>query len=316
MTDEVYIAVDLGGTRIRAARFTPELQMEQRVEGLTLADEGPQPVIRRIVEQARAVWPSDGRTVRAVGVSVPFSPSPDGNVITGGPNMPGWMQIQLHDLLREQLGTDIYIGNDANIAAIAEATMGAARGYRDVIFLTISTGIGSGVLVDGKLLVGSDGIGAECGLMILGDDGTRAYTLEDETAGPAIARHAREAIERGEQSTILEYAGGSVESITAKEVGQAATAGDPLARRLIERSGRLIGLGTLSLLHLFNPQIVVIGGGVAEGTGDLLLRPLQEAIKKDALDRAYWEHLAIVPATLGENVSLIGAAALALRKGT
>jgi len=87
------------------------------------------------------VWPTDGGSVRAVGVSVPFSPSPDGNVITGGPNMPGWHNVQLHDILREQLGTDIYIGNDANIAAIAEATMGAARGYRDVIFLTISTGI-------------------------------------------------------------------------------------------------------------------------------------------------------------------------------
>jgi glucokinase len=171
MTEEIYIGVDLGGTRIRAARFTPELEMEQRVEGLTLADEGPQPVIRRIVEQARAVWPTDGGSVRAVGVSVPFSPSPDGNVITGGPNMPGWHNVQLRDILREQLGTDIYIGNDANIAAIAEATMGAAHGYRDVIFLTISTGIGSGVLVDGKLLVGSEGIGAECGLMFVGSDG-------------------------------------------------------------------------------------------------------------------------------------------------
>ncbi len=316
MADEVFIGIDLGGTRIRAARFTAELHMEQRTEALTLAHEGPEPVILRIVEQARAVWPTDGRSICAVGVSVPFSPSPNGNVITGGPNMPGWHNVHLVNRLREQLGADIYLGNDANIAAIAEATMGAARGYRDVIFLTVSTGIGSGVLVDGKLLVGSEGIGAECGLMILGDDGNRAYSLEEESAGPAIARHARAALERGERSSILEYASGAVDAITAREVGQAASAGDPLALRLIERSGRLIGLGIVSLLHIFNPQIVVIGGGVAEGTGELLLGPLHEAIQQHALDRQYWEHLRIVPATLGEDVSLIGAAALALRRGS
>ncbi len=315
MSAEVYIGVDLGATRLRAARFSPDLAIEQRVETLTLADEGPEPIIDRMVAQARAVWPTDGRTVQAAGFSIPTAPSPDGNVITGGPNLPGWHHVPLRDILRKRLGTEIYLGNDANLAAVAEATMGAARGYKDVIFLTISTGIGGGVLIDGRLLVGSDGIGAECGLMILGDDGARAYTLEEESAGPALARHARRAIERGESSAILNYAGGSVEAITGRAVGQAARAGDLLALRLVARSGRLIGLGIVSLLHIFNPQIVVIGGAVAEGNGELLFGPLREAIQQHALDRQYWENLVIAPALLGENVSLIGAAALAIRKG-
>jgi glucokinase len=235
-------------------------------------------------------------------------------VVVAPPNLKGWHNVPLRDLIQGQMGTETYVGNDANLAALAENTMGAAHGYSDVLFLTISTGIGGGVITGGKLLIGSEGLGAECGHIIMVVDG-EVRDWEYQAAGPGIARQAREAIEKGETSSMVERAGGSVDAINGQIVGEAANAGDPLAVKLIERAGKMIGLAIVSFLHTFNPQIVVIGGGVAEGTWDLLNKPMWDAIKQYSMDSAYWEHLIITQATLGENVSLIGAAALALKKG-
>jgi glucokinase len=315
MPHEVYIGIDLGGTRIRAARFTGGLEMQQRSETLTRGEEGKDAVIGRMVEQTRAVWPTDGSQVAGIGISAPGPVNPFKGVIVRPPNLVGWHNVPLSEIIEARTGVPASLGNDANLAALAETKMGAARGYKDVIFLTISTGIGGGVLVDGKLLIGSEGLAAECGhiIMIVEDD--QVSSLEKEAAGPGIARQARIAIEKGAQSIILERAGGSLDHISARIVGDAAKDGDALALRILERAGKIIGLGIVTFLHIFNPQIVVIGGGVAEGAGDLLFNPLWQAVRQHALDAAYWDHLVIAPAQLGENVSLIGAAALALQKG-
>lgn len=315
VTDEVYIGIDLGGTRIRAARFSSDLVMQQRSETLTLDEEGLDAVIGRMAEQARAVWPTGGARVGGIGVSAPGPIDPIAGVITAPPNLKGWHNVPLRKLLEEQLGVRVYLGNDANLAALAETAMGAARGYRHVVFLTISTGIGAGIVSDGKLLIGSQGLGAECGHLIIVADNDQVSTLEKEASGPSIARKAQMAIEKGEMTSMLQLVSGDLESITAATVGMAAKGGDKLALKIIHRAGNMIGLGIVSLLHTFNPQIVVIGGGVAEGTWDLLYKPMREAIEKYSIDSAYWEKLVIAQAMLGENVSLIGAGALALRKG-
>ncbi len=315
MAEEVYIGIDLGGTRIRAARFSANLEMQQRSETLTLDKEGRDAVIKRMLAQARAVWPTNGAEVSGIGISAPGPLNPWTGIIILPPNLEGWHHVPLRNIFQRETGVPTYLGNDANLAALAETRMGAARGYKDVIFLTISTGIGSGVIVDGRLLIGSEGIGDECGHILIIVEGDRVSELEKEAAGPGIARHARAAIEKGEQSMILDRAGGSLDAINARIVSEAAKAGDALAMRIIEGAGTIIGIGIVNLLHIFNPQIVVLGGAVAEGTGDLLLNPLWKAIRQYALDRAYWEHLKIEPAMLGENVSLIGAAALAIGRG-
>jgi glucokinase len=248
------------------------------------------------------------------GIGVSFAGAVDshsGVVITAEPNIPGWQKFPLGEILSQEFGVPVYLGNDANVAALAETTMGAARGYQDVLFLTISTGMGGGIISGGRLIVGSAGIGAECGLIVLAIDGEKVSSPEELAAGVGIVPRARAALERGEQSTILERAGGLPGAITARMVGEAAHAGDALAVRLIEESGRFIGLTIVTFLHILNPQIVVLGGSVAEGTWDLIQKPMHEAIQRYVLDAAYWEHLEITLATLGENVSLIGAAALA-----
>jgi glucokinase len=316
MPDEVYIGIDLGGTLIRAGRFSASLELEARSETQTRSEDGdPEGVIRRMVAQARAIWPGDGAKVAGIGISAPGPINPMTGVVTTPPNLKGWHNVALRDLFQKQVGVPTYLGNDANLAALAEAAMGAAQGYTDIVFLTISTGIGSGVIIAGKLLIGSEGIGDECGHMILVVEGEHVSSLEKEAAGPAIARQARTAIEKGEKSIILDLANGSLEGIDARAVGEAAKAGDALGLRIITRAGRMIGLGIVSLLHIFNPQIVVIGGGVAKGTGDLLFDPLRQSVQQHALDASYWKDLVIAPAKLGENVSLIGAAALARAQG-
>lgn len=314
MSDTIYIGIDLGGTRIRAARFTTDLAMEQRIETLTLDQEGLDAVIGRIIEQGKAVWPLNGLHVGGIGVSAPGPIDPVTGIIISPPNLKGWHNVPLQKRLETAFNAPVHLGNDANLAALAETAMGTSRGYTHVVFLTISTGIGAGVISDGKLLIGSHGLGAECGHLIMIADGDRVSTLEKEAAGPAIARQASTAIENGEKSMILDMAEGVIDSINARMVGEAALAGDNLASRLIERAGRMIGLGIVSLLHTFNPEIVVIGGGVAEGTWDILLKPMWNSIKTYSLDAAYWEKLVIAPAQLGENVSLIGAGALAIQE--
>lgn len=315
MPEDVLIGIDLGGTRVRAARFDSKFQIQQRVETQTLSAEGSDAVIHRMIGLARTVWPTDGARVVGVGISAPGPINPYTGVIVAPPNLPGWHNVPLVQLLHDALNVPVLLGNDANLAALAETHYGAAQGYEHVIYLTISTGIGSGMIIGGRMLIGTIGIGAECGHLIMIAEEGRVSTLEKEAAGLAIARQARAALQSGEVSTILAHAGGTIADVTAAHVTEAAKSGDAVALRLITRAGWMIGLGIVSLLHTFNPQIVVIGGGVADGAGELLFKPMHAAIEQYSIDRTYWEDLKIVPAGLGENVSLIGAAALAGGRG-
>lgn len=312
MTAEYFIGIDLGGTRIRAGRFTDKLEMQDRTETLTLDEEGVDAVLDRMVAQARKVFPTDGGKVAAIGVSAPGPIDPKSGVITSPPNLKGWKNIELRHILQERLNAPVMLGNDANLAALAEYRLGAGRGFTDLVYLTISTGIGAGVISDGRLLIGAHGMGAECGHLIMLVEGERVSSFEKEAAGPALARQALEAIRAGEQTTIT-HAVDDLEQVTAKHVAAAAREGDPLATRIITRAGKIIGCGIVSLLHTFNPQIVVIGGGVYKGAGDLLEPHVWEAIRDYSLGAEYWRGLQIVPAALGEDVCLIGAGALAAK---
>jgi glucokinase len=315
MANTCYIGIDLGGTRVRAARLTPELQVEARSETASLAAEGAEAVIERIFQQAETVWPKDGTRVLGVGISAPGPVNPKAGTVVRPPNLNGWHNVPLREICHGRFGVETYLGNDANVAALAETEMGASKGYTDVLFLTISTGIGGGILSAGKMIVGSEGLGAECGHVVMVVDGGKISSFEKEASGTAVARKAKEAIAAGTKSQVLELAGGSIDAITSKHVGMAAIAGDQYALDLLAYVGKIIGLGIISFMHVFNSQIVVLGGGVAQGAWKFLEPSMLDAIKVGALDPSYYDHLKIVPAALGENVSLIGAGALALRQG-
>lgn len=312
--DEVIVGVDLGGTQMRVGLFDRDLHLRERLAEPTLAHEGQESVIGRLLDLIERAIPTGGDTaVVGIGVSAPGPINPRTGTILSPPNLPGWRRVALRRIVEERLGHTTYLGNDANVAALAETTRGAAHGYKYVIYLTVSTGIGSGIIDDGHLIIGSSGLGAEAGHMIVVADG-RVSTLEKEAAGPAIAAQAVEQIRAGKPTRIPDLVGGDLGRITAKTVGQAAAQGDQVAQELIRRAGWMVGLGIVSLAHLFNPQIIVVGGGVSK-TGDLLFEPMREAVQQYTIDSAYCDNLPIVPAALGDNVALIGAAALVATHG-
>jgi glucokinase len=309
----VIIGVDLGGTQMRAARFDDQLDMLERKAEPTRANEGPDRMVPRLLDLIASIMPDDLGTVDGIGVSVPGPINPHAGTIVHPPNLPGCNDLPIRDMIQERFGCTTYLGNDANVAALAEATRGAAHGYKYVIYLTISTGIGSGIIDNGRLVVGAHGLGGEAGhmMMVVND---QVLDLEQAASGTAIARQARQRLQDGAESRIRDQVGDKLDDVTARIVGDAAQAGDALAVELIGRAGFMVGLGIASLLHIFNPQIVVVGGGVTK-TGDLLFGPMRQAVEQHVLDPDYCHNLPIVHAALGDDVALIGAAALVRTRG-
>lgn len=308
------IAVDLGGTQIRTARYDEHLNLLQRENTLTLADEGLEPTLGRLKEYIHKVMPENKDDVRGIGFSAPGPLNPITGVIVAPPNLDGWHNVPLADIIHEEFGIPVFVGNDANVAALAEATKGVAQGHRHVIYLTISTGIGGGMICDGMMLLGREGLGAEAGHIPMIVEEGKVSSLELEAAGPAIASKVRQRIKAGETSLVTELVDGDLLKIDAKAVGQAAEQGDTVAIEQLAYAGRIIGIGIVTLLHLFNPDIIVIGGGVSK-TGDLLFKPMWDAIRQHVIDDAYIDNLKIEKAALGDDVALIGAAALVATDG-
>lgn len=308
------IAVDLGGTQIRTARYDLDLNLLQRENTLTQAHRGVQPTIGRMKAYIRKVMPACRDDVLGLGISSPGPLNPFTGIIVAPPNLPGWLDVPLRDIMESEFNLPVFIGNDANVAALAEASKGAAQGSRHVVYITVSTGIGAGIICDGKLLLGRDGLAAEFGhIPIVLENGT-VSSVELEAAGPAIARRVKRAIQEGAKSKVVDIVQGDLNRIDAKAVGMAAAAGDQLAIARLAYAGRIIGLGIVSILHLFNTEIIVIGGGVSK-TGDLLFEPMREAVRTHVMDESYTEKLRIERSALGDDVALIGAAALVATEG-
>lgn len=312
------IGVDLGGTNVRAARLNHDLQIEQREQENTRSSEGFESTIERIKGLIRRVMPEDKTQVAGIGISAPGPLNPITGVVVAPPNLAGWHNVPLGDILHNEFNIPVYVGNDANVAAIAEVALGAAKGHRFAIYITLSTGIGSGIIDEGRLILGKEGLGAEAGHLPILLENDRVSTVEKEAAGRALAKQARAKMAAGAVSSLASVMNGMSEKewerVGATHIGKAAAEGDALALEVVRRCGKVVGLGIVSLLHLFNPEIIVIGGGVSR-MGDLLFEPIRKTIETYSLDKAYWEHLQIVPAILGDNVSIIGAGALVLTKG-
>ena len=308
------IAVDLGGTQIRTARYDHDLNLLQRENTLTRADEGPEFIIERIKTYIQKVLPPGGDELLGIGLSSPGPLNTKTGVIIAPPNLPGWLQVPLGDIIAAEFGVPVFIGNDANVAALAEASKGAAQGCRHVVYITVSTGIGTGVISDGKLVVGRDGLAAELGHIPLMLGAGEVSSIELQAAGPAIARRVRSAIQNGADSRLRAMAGGDLEWIDAKAVGLAAAEGDALAIESLAYAGRMIGLVIVTALLAFNPEMIVLGGGVTK-TGALLFAPMKQAVAQHIFDRSFTAGLRIEAAALADDAALVGAAALVATEG-
>jgi glucokinase len=307
----VFISVDIGGTQIRAASFPADSTQPISMRRIpTRSDEGT--AFDRMCGLIESVWPEND-SVLAIVVAIPGPDDPETGVIFSAPNIPGWENFPIRAKLEDRFKAPIHIGNDANLAALGEWKFGAGQGHKHLIYLTISTGIGGGVISGNHLLTGLRGLATELGhITVLPDGplcgcGQRGH-LEAVAAGPGIARYVNERIAAGEASSIKPHA-----TLSAREVYEAAQQGDALAIAAFARAGEFIGHALADLLHIFNPSIVIFGGGVSQ-TGDLLLKPVREALPKYVMDPSYLKDLVITTAALKDDAGLLGALALARTK--
>jgi glucokinase len=313
----VYIVgVDLGGTQLRAALSDASGRIYRRLAEPTKAVEGVEAVLSRLKDLLRQTMAGVPPTeIEAIGISAPGPLDPRAGVILTAPNLPGWNEVPLRHIIAAEFGYPTYLGNDANLAALAEGRFGAGRGLKDFIYITVSTGIGGGVITDGRLLLGERGLGAEVGHMTLEANGPRCNCgnigcLEALASGTAIAREATLRLSEGCSSLISDMVQGDLSRVTGQTVYEAAQKGDPLAHEVFARAGFYLGVGLVNLLYLFNPSRIILGGSVMKA-GDLILNPVWEVVRR-RISRFYWERLSIVLADLGDDVGLLGAVALVL----
>ncbi|MFN2149783.1 MAG: ROK family protein [Anaerolineales bacterium] len=310
----VILAVDFGGTNIRVARFeNGQPPSQAQIKTPTRADEGPEAVLQRLKQSIAELLPDD-RADTKIGIGAPAPVDPYRGFVLRAPNLPGWKDIPLQKIVGDEFNVPVRVGNDANVAALGEWKFGAGRGSDNLIYLTISTGIGGGIITDGRLLLGSHGLGAELGHMTLDPNGPlcgcgQRGHIEAIAAGPAIAERAVTGLESGSSSSLNDIYSRSGR-LEASDVGQAALSGDEFAIRIVQETGTLLGIHMANLTHAFNPETFVLGGGVSQ-IGSILLEAIESSLRQHVMDPAYLDGLRIVPAELGDNAGLVGAMVLA-----
>ncbi len=310
------VGVDLGGTQVRAMLTDEEGTPLKRVNTLTLAQEGPHKVMARVEDCIQQVLEGTERSaVLGIGIGAPGTVNPWTGVLSYTTNIPGLDDWPLRDQLAQHFHVPAFVGNDAKLAALGEHRFGAGKGANSLVYLTISTGIGGGVIEQGRLILGARGWATELGHTIVEPHGPRCACgnigcLEALANGPAIARHARELLESGGTSVLTDMVKGKLDRVTAKEVARAAREGDCLAMQVMERAGFYLGIGMVTFIHTFDPQLIIVGGGVSKA-GDLLLAPARAVVAERAMTEE-WRHMPVVLAVLGDDVGLLGAAALVL----
>jgi len=288
--DTLILGIDLGGTKILTAVVNAQGKMLSRDHSITPAKEGQEAVVKSILEStSRALGQAHiaAADLVAIGLGAPGLSNPETGILFTSPNLPGWKDVHLRDIIEKELGKKAFLINDANAAAIGELFFGAARGTRNFIYVTVSTGIGGGIIVDGKIYTGSIGMAGELGHMVIDDEGPQCNCgnrgcWETLASGTALAREVRNRIKEGAVTSILNYVDGDIDKVNA------------------------------NLINIFNPEAIVIGGGLSN-IGDMLLKPAFEEAGRRAFKQAY-QAVRFARAELGGNSGVLGAAAFALEQ--
>jgi glucokinase len=314
MSPQPVIGVDAGGTKLLAGVIDEDLTVGQRVRRLWSGGDRAE-VLDTMVEAVRDAG-ADG--ARAVGFGIPSLLDFATGTSISSVHLP-LDGVPFRDLMTERLGMPVFVDNDANLAALAEQRVGAARGASSVVMLTLGTGIGSGVVLDGRVMRGATGAASEIGHMTIDLHGPPCQgtcpgrgCLEVMASGTAIGREGTDAGRR-EPSSALGRAVAQRGVVTGEEVTALAVEGDPVAGLVMAAIGRNLGAGLASVVNIFEPELIVVGGGAA-AAGDLLLDPAREMVAQRAL-RPGRDTVRIVPAALGEEAGMIGAAVFALAGG-
>lgn len=303
---ECVLGVDLGGTKIALGLVTRDGQVLAETTVPTQAEEGPGPAVERLAAAARELVAAGAPRLLAAGVGAPGPLDLPAGRFIGSPNLPGWDGFPLREELAGRLGVPVWVDNDANVAALAEARAGAGQGARVMLYVTVGTGIGGGLVVDGRLFSGANGNGLEIGHVTVDPDGPpcgcgNRGCWEALASGPALGRLAEQRLGKNPRSPDGRW--------TAAGVLERAEQGDAAARALMEEYAGWLGLGLASMVNAFNPDRVVLGGGVMKRYA-LLAPAMEREMRRRAL-AANAAAARLCPAGLGGRAGLIGAALLA-----
>ena len=318
VSDAYFIGVDVGGTKVAAALVdsTGAITHQTRTPMVAAEAVAGLAAVTSAIDSVRAAAnlnPELQGLISGIGICAPGPLNPRTGVVINPPNLPGWRNFPLADLISKAYRLPVRVDNDGNAAALAEALWGAGRGYRNVFCATIGTGIGTGIVFDGRIYHGRTGAAAEGGHITIDYRGPRCGCgklgcIEALASGPAIARRASEKIATGRRSTILEQAGGYLDRITGEMVGRSYLAGDLLAKEVLQETAMFLTVWLGSIVDLLEPDVMIIGGGVAS-----MLQPFFEEIR-DRLPswsvNSHSREIPLVAAHYGADGGIAGGAAL------
>ena len=312
------VGIDIGGTNLVVGTVAEDgSELLGEVSEPTHSEAGADAVIERIgrlVKQSTSA--AKGKTIVGVGIGSPGPLDTHRGIVLFTPNL-GWTNFPLRDRVTAITGLPAELDNDANCAIYGEWWRGAARGAKAVVGLTIGTGIGGGIVLDGKIYHGASDVAGEIGHTTIDANGRRCKCgnygcLEAYASGPAIAARAAEGIESGVESTLAKYVGGDLSKLTAQVVYQAAHDGDQYAQEVVNDTAKLLGAGVANIINIFNPDVVVICGGVTLA-GDRLFDPLRREVHRRAFKDAV-KACRILPGALPGTAGVFGAAAAYIDK--
>lgn len=312
------VGVDLGGTKVLAALCTPRGQIMAREYLPTPATEGPEKGIESIAQAVAGVLSAgkgDASQFLGIGIGAAGIINPATGVVVTSPNLPRWNNVPLAEAIQERFQVPVLVNNDANAAAVGEHLFGGGRGSANLIYVTVSTGIGGGIILDNKLYSGASGAAGEIGHMTIETSGPlcgcgNRGCWEALASGKALARDAVQAVKERRETSILSLTEGNPDNITARVVAAAARQGDGMAQQLVARLAFYLGVGFANLVNIFNPSLILVGGGVSK-MADLWLDRAKANMRERAF-RVPADAVRIELAQLGDDAGVLGAMGLVL----
>ncbi len=311
------LGIDIGGTKSAVVLGTPAGDITARAEMPTVSQDGPDAILTRLADLAHKLVADNGADPKAlagIGISCGGPLDTKSGLVYDPPNLPGWTAIPVRKRFEDAFpGVTVILENDANATALAEWHWGAGRGTTNMVFLTMGTGIGGGLILDGRLYRGTNDLAGEVGHQVIMRDGPlcgcgKRGCLEALASGPSIARLAQESLLYGRGKRLIEIAGGKPALITAKHVVEAAKEGDAFSRKILAEVGGYMGLGLSNIIQILNPERIVLGT-IAVHAGDLVLESVRKTVEEYAWERAR-AVCQIVPAELGDRAQDLAAIAL------
>lgn len=315
----LYIGCDVGGTNIRSAVVDENGKILGDARMRALMEKGANVVLGQIADSFREALSRAGAKrgdIRAIGIAMAGQHDSKAGICIFSPNF-GWENVPVIPTLQEEFPVPMFLGNDVNLATFGEWKFGAGRGYNWVVMITLGTGIGGGAVLDGKLMLGATEMFAEVGHMTILPDGPRCGCgnhgcWEALAARDAIVRRAISKLQGGRKSTLSEVVNYNWRQLTPEIIAKEAEKGDEIARETIEETGYWVGIGVANLINIFNPEVFIIGGRIAQA-GELLFGPIERTVKARALS-ASWQPCKIIPAELGDDAGVMGAVAFAMER--